>query len=207
MSNTPDLHPARDLPEQLSVTWAQLRLAVADAKHEWHLPVVSTIGLDGSPEARTVVLRAADEANRELVFNTDRRSLKPREIERSSRIAWTFYERGHRVQLRMSGPATIHADDAIADEAWSRTSLSSRRCYLAPHAPSSILEAWDPNLPQDLLASIPDQTTSEGGRSNFMVVRTRIDRLDRLELHHDGHLRGRWRWVGDELVETAWLAP
>jgi pyridoxamine 5'-phosphate oxidase len=199
--------PARTLEEQLAETWDQLARAVRDGKHEWHLPVVSTVGLDGSPEARTVVLRGVDPVDRFLVFNTDRRSRKPNELRADGRMAWTFYERRDRVQLRVSGPTTIHADDEIADRAWQATALSSRRCYMAPHAPTSRLEAWDPNLPEGLSASSPDQAASELGRANFMTVRTRIDRLERLELHHDGHLRALWQWNDDGMVDLSWLAP
>lgn len=207
MTAEPFANPARSLDEQLTETWDQLARAVLDGKHEWHLPVVSTIGLDGWPEARSVVLRAVDPAARILTFNSDRRSRKQGELEANEFMAWTFYERRDRVQLRISGPTTVHVDDEIADKAWLDTALSSRRCYMAPHAPSSRLESWNPNLPDGLLTSSPKQAASEAGRAQFMTVRTRIDRLERLELHHDGHLRACWRWDDQGLIDRSWMAP
>jgi hypothetical protein len=195
------------LPEQLADAWRGLVEAVTNGRHEWHLPVIASIGVDGSPEARTVVLRSVDPETRTLTFNTDRRSPKIREIEASGRLAWAFYERSSKTQVRLSGITTVHATDDVADAGWARTTLSSRRCYLAPHAPSGILDDWHPNLPDGLHASRPDAAMSEAGRENFALVRTRVDRLERLELHHDGHLRAVWRWDDEDGVEARWLAP
>jgi pyridoxamine 5'-phosphate oxidase len=195
------------LADQLAAAWRGLTEAVTNGRHEWHLPVIASIGVDGRPEARTVVLRSVDPEARTLTFHTDRRSPKIREIEASGRLAWAFYERTSKTQVRASGITTVHADDDVADAGWARTTLSSRRCYLAPHPPSGDLEEWHPNLPDDLHASRPDSAASEAGRVNFALVRTRIDRLERLELHHDGHLRAAWRWNESGVVEAGWLAP
>ncbi|MAH66059.1 MAG: pyridoxamine 5'-phosphate oxidase [Phycisphaerae bacterium] len=195
------------LPDQLADAWRGLTEAVTNGRHEWHLPVIASIGVDGGPEARTVVLRSVDPETRTLTFHTDRRSPKVREIEASGRLAWVFYERSSKTQVRVSGATTVHAADEVADAGWARTTLSSRRCYLAPHAPSGTLDEWHPNLPDGLHASRPDATASEAGRENFALVRTRVDRLERLELHHDGHLRARWRWDEADHVEARWLAP
>ena len=40
--------------------WTELQRATVDRHHEWRTPVLATSGLDGLPQARTVVLRAAD---------------------------------------------------------------------------------------------------------------------------------------------------
>ncbi len=37
--------------------WAQLQRASVDRHHEWRTPVLASNGLDGSVQARTVVLR------------------------------------------------------------------------------------------------------------------------------------------------------
>jgi len=200
----------RSLDDLRAEAWTGLVRAVRDAKHEWHLPVVTTLSLDGGPESRTVVLRGADPAaagGPTLRFHTDRRSGKIAEIARDPRTAMVFYERRHKVQLRVLGRASVHVEDAVADEAWSRTAPSSRRCYLAPHPPSATLDAWHPNLPEDWRHAVPDAATCEGGRANFAAVIVRVESLERLELHHDGHVRTRWRWEGDQVIESTWLAP
>lgn len=210
MSERPPSGANRSLDELLAEAWTGLTRAVRDAKHEWHLPVVTTLGLDGGPASRTVVLRAADGASAGgpiLRFHTDARSGKIDELARDPRISVLFYERRHKVQLRIAGRATVHLDDAIADDAWARTAVSSRRCYLAPHAPSAVLDHWHPNLPEDWRHAVPDEATCEAGRAHFAAVVVRVESLERLELHHDGHVRTRWRWRGEDVVESVWLAP
>ena len=47
--------------------WQELQCATQDREHEWRTPVLATVGLDGSVQARTVVLRRADgEAQQKL---------------------------------------------------------------------------------------------------------------------------------------------
>ncbi|MCP4837262.1 MAG: hypothetical protein GY895_21160 [Phycisphaera sp.] len=211
MSERPASGATRTLDELLHQAWIGLTRAVVDGKHEWHLPVISTIDGAGRPTGRVVVLRHADVTGSSgpvLACHTDRRSRKVGEFgDGSADVAWTFYERRHKVQLRAVGRSVVHTDDAVADEAWARSSTSSRRCYLAPHGPSSTLDEWDPNLPTAWMKSVPDVKSSEAGRSNFSVIRTTVQELERLELHHDGHVRSRWRWNGADLSESEWLAP
>lgn len=210
MSDRPPSGATRSLIELLGELEEGLVRAVVDAKHEWHLPVVATVDAEGMPQARTVVLRGFErsgEAPPRLRFHTDTRSGKIAEIARDDRIGMLFYERRHKVQLRIEGRAVVHVDDEIADAAWAATNPSSRRCYLAPHPPSSALGQWDPNLPEAWRGALPDGEASEPGRSNFAVVKVNVRSIDRLELHHDGHVRSRWRWADDGSVESTWLAP
>ena len=210
MNDRPPSGATRSLDELRADAATALARAVVDAKHEWHLPVITTLGLDGGPEARTVVLRGAefpDSGTPTLRFHTDRRSGKIEELERDPRVGMLFYERRHKVQVRVSGRACVHVDDQIADQAWARTAVSSRRCYLAPHAPSATLDGWHPNLPEDWRHAVPDEAICETGRANFAAVVVRVETLERLELHHDGHVRSRWRWTGEGSIDSSWLAP
>ena len=212
MNDRPPSGAGRPLDELRKEAWTGLVRAVRDAKHEWHLPVISTIDSEGRPTGRVVVLRGAwpeDADGPVIACHTDRRSRKVEELARpgGDAVSWTFYERRHKVQLRLLGRTRVHVDDEVADEAWRRTAATSRRCYLAPYGPSIPLDAWHPNLPEEWRASVPDPEASEAGRANFCVVRTTVDLMERLELHHDGHVRSRWRWDGPRLVESTWLAP
>ena len=48
-----------ELPARL---WSELVRASRDRHHGWRLPVLATVDPQGSPQARTVVLRGADAA-------------------------------------------------------------------------------------------------------------------------------------------------
>ena len=205
MTDTRD--PIPSLDELYEDVWFRLMTAAGRARDEWHLPVLATTGFNGCPEARVVVLRSVDRSSRLINCHTDFRSPKVKEIRQSPMASWVFYERESRVQLRLGGTTTVHNDDEVADASWAATELSSRRCYLAPHAPSGMLDEWNPNLPPDLLKSAPVEEESLPGRPNFTVIRTRIEWMERLELHHAGHIRARWTWSNDGEVLGRWLAP
>ena len=75
--------PARALPspdDLLADTWRTLVRAVADSRHAWRWPALATIGADGAPDVRTVVLRNASEALRRLELHTDARSAKVAQV-------------------------------------------------------------------------------------------------------------------------------
>ena len=189
------------LQQNLANAWAELARAVVDRKHVWHTPTLVSIGLDGAPVARTVVMRCASEEFAEIRCHTDRRSPKIAEIARDDRVSWHFYAPELKLQLRLRARATVHLDDGVADDAWAKASLSSRRCYLAPSAPSTVCAAPSPNLPEHLLKRVPTLEESLPGRANFAVVSTKVEEVDWLWLASEGHQRARFtrfegRWIG-----------
>jgi pyridoxamine 5'-phosphate oxidase len=88
---------------------------------------LATVGTDGQPSARLVLLKAVDE--RGFVFYTNLRSRKGRDLAANPRAALTFYWQPLEVQVRIEGMAE-QVDDAEADE------------YFATRARGSQLGAW-----------------------------------------------------------------
>ena len=199
--------PPPSLDGLLQSGWHELEKALTDGNHGWHLAAIASVGADGGPDCRTVVLRAVDPEARTVAFHTDRRAAKIATLQRDPRVSVLVYDRALRIQLRAAGEASVHLDDDLADAAWQRSSPSSRRCYLAPHAPSSTLEDFSPNLPGDLLHRAPDEAGSELGRDNFALVTVRLDVIDWLHLRHDGHVRARFSWDRDGALFSEWVAP
>ncbi len=191
----------------LDAAWAAVEAGIRDSRHGWHLGAIASNGPGGLPDLRTVVLRSLDRTERAIGFHTDARSEKIRDLALDDRVGVLLYDRDLRIQLRARGRASIHLDDPLADAAWAASSLSSRRCYLAPYAPSCVLESFSPNLPPELLHHVPDAATSEGGRAHFALVRCRLDMLEWLHLRHDGHHRARFDWDAEGIRTDRWLAP
>lgn len=209
MTDEQQSHPD-SLDDVLSHCWAELARGVTDRRHGFHQPVIATVDADGRPAARTVVLRRVVAEPRLVICHTDRRSPKVEHLARVPHASWALYDPRSRVQLRVSGPTRVEVpgSSTLADEAWQATRLMSRRCYLAPNAPSSRAVEPSPNLPPELLVAEPDRDGSEAGRANFAVVVTRVDRLDWLRLKHDGHRRGVFEWDGEGGEPRAsWLEP
>jgi pyridoxamine 5'-phosphate oxidase len=71
---------ADDLSLTLEEAWSRLTGGVRDRRSPFHTPAIATIGLDGRPRMRTVVLRGADAGQGVLRFHTDLRGGKVAEI-------------------------------------------------------------------------------------------------------------------------------
>ena len=168
--------------------WAELQRTTVDRHHEWRTPVLATTGLDGLPQARTVVLRTADATASQLRFFTDRRSPKVAELQAAPAAAFVFWSQRLNWQLRVRVTTQVHTDGPLVDAAWVRVSQSAAASdYLAPQAPGSMLD---------------DFTDQEPGTHHLAVVTAHIEHIDWLELAREGHRRA--RLTGNALV---WLAP
>lgn len=192
----------------LSNIFAMLARGAADAKSPLHTPTVATTGADGSPRARVVVLRRFLHEERRLIFHTDLRSPKISELRVDPRIAWLFYHAGKKLQFRIAGEATIHADDsdALKLNQWRATRAFSRRCYMG-EAPSRAASEATSGLPAEIETREPTLEESEAGYPNFAVVSTRISSIDCLELGVRGHRRSLFKWTENDEPETNWLTP
>lgn len=184
------------LEEALAQAFGLLARGVETSLSPFHTPTLATIGLDGAPALRTVVLRGFDPASRVLRIHTDRRSAKAAELARDGRAALHGYDPDAQVQLRIAGVATLHLDDATADAAWARSRESSRMCYAAEHAPGAPVPA-PLAAPQD----------PEAGRPNFAAVTLKIESLDWLLLARAGHRRARFAWDAAGILSATWIAP
>ena len=206
MESTPTPFRTGTLEERLQESWAILEDAVDDPGHDLHLPSIATVTPAGAPRSRTVVLRGFDPLEPELLIHTDLRSPKCREIENQGIVSWLFYDRGRKLQLRVQTTASVQSVGPRADAAWANASASSRRAYLAPHQPSSVLEQWHPNIPEEFQRTVPPIQATESGRPNFALIVCRIHEMDRLDLGYDGHRRSRWSWQQGELHTSEWVA-
>ena len=194
--------------ELLPKIFAMLTRGTADRKSPLHTPTLATIGADGSPQTRVVVFRKFTREERRLIFHTDLRSPKIEELRADKRVSWLFYHAGEKLQFRIAGNATIHADenDALKLKQWQATWAFGRRCYMG-EAPSRIVADATSGMSDELEDREPTIEESEIGFPNFAVVSTKIIWIDCLELHAKGHRRSLFSWNENGELETHWLTP
>lgn len=185
---------AGDLDAARETAFAMLARGVADRRHPFHTPVLGTVGRDGQPRLRTLVLRGFDAPTRTLRLHTDARAEKAADIAAEPRVSLLGYDPGQRVQIRLQGQASLHRDDAVADAGWAASRDFSRMCYAVTPAPGQPVQA-PPPAPLD----------PEIGRANFAVILLRFDRLEWLWLAAAGHQRALFRWDGG--TPASWLVP
>ena len=128
-----EYHSRRFDVEDLAPTWHEqfdlwFRAALDAGLPEPNGMVLATVGTDGAPSARTVLLRGLDE--RGLKFHTNRHSLKGRQLATNPQVAVVFpWVPIHR-QIVVSGRVTL-LSDAESDEYWASRPIESRISALA----------------------------------------------------------------------------
>lgn len=192
----PAFYDALDLT--LEEAWTRLVRGAADRRSALHTPVLATIGLDGAPQLRTVVLRAADRKQASLFVHTDARSTKWAEIAARPEIALLFYDPAAKLQLRVAGTAIRHNADEITAAAWARTQPMSRICYQVTHPPGRRIET-----PEEAEF---DAAATADGVANFAVLQLTINSIEVLHLAAAGHRRSRFERAG-ETYTGSWLVP
>ncbi|MDR7038995.1 pyridoxine/pyridoxamine 5'-phosphate oxidase [Methylobacterium sp. BE186] len=190
-----------DLAAAEAELWRLLAAGVERGRSAFHTPSLATVDAEGRPRVRTVVLRAAERAGGTLRIHCDRRSDKAGELAARSACALHAYDPETAVQIRIEGTATLHTDDAVADDAWRASLPMSRVCYGIDPAPGTA-------LPRGGAYALPDaDDTINVGRPRFCALLVRAERLDFLYLDRRGHRRAGWRRTGEGGWTGTWLAP
>lgn len=188
---TPDLHPwAADLADLHAQVWVRLVRGLRDRRAPTRHPTLATVGLDGKPQARTVVLRAADKALGTLDIHTDLRSTKVSELRQTPHAALHVWDEAARLQLRLEATVTLlHGPEATAF--WSNVPDASRLSYGSQPAPGQpIAEALG--------------YTRQPDPASFAVLRLTVQTIDALHL---GPNHRRARFDRDADWSGTWLAP
>lgn len=195
--------PTFDSPQEvIDYAGGQLARAVADPKHPWHWPALSTAG----PAARIVVLRSFARSKAALRFYTDARSAKVAQLAGAGGACeLLFYHPRHRTQLRIGGTATPVAAEAERRDLWARQSDQGRRSYATERAPGTPLESAGDGLPPGF-ADSPTGEQLEAAFENFAVYDLDATGADFLQLGREGQRRCRWGrdWSA---AEVRWVIP
>lgn len=170
--------------------WDQLAQGVADAAHPARRVTFATISPDGWPEARTVVLRLADQASVGLQVQTDLHSDKIKSLQSTPRAAVHVWLEDHELQIRIQCAVTIQSGAEVA-ETWKQVPDISRQSYGVTPAPGQpIAHALD-------YVKSPDPAT-------FAVLTCTAETMDLVHLGGD-HRRARYTRARDWNGE--WLVP
>lgn len=182
----------------LAEVWRQLALAVHDKTHAWRTPVLAT--RDGEAvDARTVVLREVRSDAQEVLFYTDPRAGKVRQLLAQPRAVLVLWSPLLAWQLRLRVDLALHTQGLDVTSRWARVKMSpSAQDYLSPLPPGAALEggASDATHPISMRDAQPD------GNVFFGVVVAQVQSLDWLELSAQGHRRAFFDAQG-----ARWLQP
>jgi len=183
--------------------WTQLVNGAIKSRSPFHTPCVATLN-NGAVSIRTVVLRKALPLLKELRFHTDIRSNKWKELQITDSISALFYDASTRIQIRVKGKAVLHFNDTMTSEAWQKTNLSSRRCYLTKSNPSSFSSIPTSGLSEEIEQENFTLVESEVGAQNFGIVSIQVESLEWLWLNHAGHRRAFFDYMDNSY---RWMIP
>ena len=170
--------------------WSLLVRGVRDRRAPARHVVLATLGADGWPEARTVVLRGAMPEEARLEVHTDLHSTKVASLAHLPRATVQVWHPGDRLQIRARVDVTVLSGAAVA-ETWARVPDPSRQSYGVTPPPGTPID--------DALAyrKVPDH-------GSFAVLRCDIRSLDALhlgEVHRRAAFDRADGWAG------RWLSP
>ncbi len=172
--------------------WAALKIAASGKEHSFNCCSLATMGKNLTIRQRTVILRGITE-EKSLLFYTDLRSTKIRQILTNSNANGLFYDPKTQLQLIFKGKIVIHTDDELWEEHRDKIDGKSINNY------NSLLPPGKP---------IKNPFTVERTqRLNFALLEFKPIRMEFLKLKEDSnHLRARFR-LDDGIWKQTFLVP
>jgi pyridoxamine 5'-phosphate oxidase len=168
--------------------WRELLAAPRDKQHPWRTPVLATT--DGEVgDARTVILRDADQAQTTLLVYTDARAGKVSQIVAHPLGTLVMWSPALGWQLRVRVALQAVTDGLELSSRWAQLKLSpAANDYLSSQAPGDVLDS---------------AISARGERAYFALLEARVLSIDWLELRAEGHRRARFNTD----ATARWLQP
>ena len=143
------------------------------------------------PVSRTVVLRKTHPDLR-LVFYTDERSEKVKQLLSNNQVASVFYHPKKLLQLQIAGVAKIITDPESISTIWKTIPSHSKKDYTTASAPGSQI-------------TNPDDVEYLSGNHHFCMVEIVPHTIEYLRLKRPNHIRVKFvrekeQWKGQFLV-------
>ncbi|WP_321783926.1 pyridoxamine 5'-phosphate oxidase family protein [Burkholderia pyrrocinia] len=194
---------SESLAETYDRLWSCLESGVSVQRSPFTMLQAATLGLDGAPKVRTIVLRQVSRADRVLSFHTDARSEKVAELRRDPRISIVANDLDALVQIRAEGVASICDDEAQRRAIWQSSRPHTLLLYRAPLPPGTPVES-----PEAAHVPASQRTAPTGdGYENFCLIHMTVTRIDWLELARSGHRRAVFDLNNESGCEGRWIAP
>lgn len=195
------------LDDVLRSCWNLLFRATVQRNSPFRTPVLTTIA-DAQPNARTVVMRSVDTAERQLLCYTDMRSAKVKELKANSIVCWVFWDESRKIQIRATGKTKLHNQDELAQAKWKDIPVRNRKDYATRAAPGTPQSKSKDYLPEYWNEESLALEKTEDFFENFVVIVCEVTQLDWLHLHREGHQRAKFNWnENTSKWDKTWLVP
>ena len=181
------------LDQAMDEVVSELKQALVDNRHPFRYLSLATATPD-EIGLRYVVLRSINE-DLQINIYTDMRTSKTEQIRQNSQVALLFYHPSKKVQVRISGTASLHRQDEESRAHWSRVQGAAQKAYHPNVSPGTPIA--HPTEAHSWPEVIDD--------SYFCVIRIQATELEVLQLNKMEHIRALFKkekgWKGQ------WIAP
>ena len=186
-----------------AMTWHELNNAAKDRHAGFRYLNVCTIDTESKPQARMMVLRRTDSAQRLLEFHTDIRSAKWQELAINPAATVLGFCPQSRLQLRLQGYFKRHdPSSALAEQTWQGLPVWTRRSYTGgPPGEESL-------FPRDQNRHAESEESGEDGKRHFGVLIFQVESLDWFPLQRNDNRRARLIYSATgRLTSFTWVNP
>ena len=167
----------------------QLAGAIVHKKHPFRYFTLTTVGKEGSPHSRTVVLRGVESDPFTIKVYTDTRSAKVQQLIQDPRAALLFYDSSQLLQLSIKAQLLSATD---AESTFAAMTEPMKKDYSSTLAPGTPIEG-------------PDQVTYNFNQGYFTILTFEVISLEYLKLKRPNHLR--IRFSAEENWKGVFLTP
>lgn len=194
MSDTLFVTPEMSLTEAWSIVMNQVKEALAGSGHPFRYATLATVYKKKSPLQRMVVLRDFSNGP-EFTIYTDSRSNKVQQINKNESVSLLFYHNLKRLQLRVTGCATIVNSGEEYMQNWNNDGQKNPCSYTSVIPPGTKIrnpeEAFHWNMES---------------KPNFCLIKIKVTYMEFLQLDGVKHIRAE-KIVRDNNEITSWIAP
>ncbi len=177
--------------------WQMLDHAVS-RRTPFTLMQLATVGSDGAPKLRTIVLRRFDEATARLSFVTDRRSLKVKEMLDNPSVSLVAFDGAASVQLRLEGLAAVIEDERRKKAFWNALRNHTHILFQSSLAPGTAI----PSPPIETAENCDPNAAYE----RFCLVDIYLHQVEWLDISSAPHTRCSFKREGKGWT-ASWIVP
>ena len=128
------------LDDFLDFGWAQISRGRADKKSPARYPTFVTSSGDGSPNARTLVMRRSDRKNNQMEFHTDTSSSKMLALKENPRAGIHIWLPKVQLQIQMDVVVEVKVGD-ITIPKWKNVPTNSKFAYGTIPSPGTVINS------------------------------------------------------------------
>lgn len=189
------------------LAWKKLVNGSVKKKNGFRTMCVGTTGENNTAALRIVVNRKVDEAQKTIFFHTDNRSRKYDDLLKDNRISLLFYDARQRVQIVVKAFASLHTNNALADDRWKATSAQARLGYMTNEPPNTKTDKPTLGYKERFSQVKPSDAESDVFQENFSVVSCAVYELEFLYLDFSGNRKANFFYENNVLKDSFWAVP